>query len=174
MLTYLSVKNLAIVSELVLNFDSGMHVITGETGAGKSIIIDALSIALGERASSDQIRAQQRQAEVTVTFDLQNLPLVIELLRDQDLAVEHECIIRRIINADGPSRAYINGYPVTAQQIKSIAPHLVHIHSQHQHHALLESDYQRQILDSYAQHDHLLLKVKESYNAWFDVTQQSY
>lgn len=172
MLTHLSVKNLAIVSALELNFDHGMHVITGETGAGKSIIIDALGIVLGERASAEQIRAEQSQAEVTACFDLKKLPAVLELLTAQELNVEQECIIRRIINADGRSRAYINGMAVSVQQIKNIAPHLVHIHSQHQHHALLESDYQRRLLDAYANNEQLILAVNQLYNNWHEITQQ--
>lgn len=172
MLTQLSVKNLAIVSQLELNFAHGMHVITGETGAGKSIIIDALSIVLGERASPDQIRASQIQAEVTASFNLEKLPAVLDLLKQQELDVDYECIIRRIINSDGRSRAYINGHSVTAQQLKTLAPHLVHIHSQHQHHALLDSDYQRQLLDVYATHEPLLREVNQLYQNWTAIKQE--
>lgn len=172
MLNQLSVKNLAIVSQLELNFANGMHVITGETGAGKSIIIDALSLALGERASPDQIRSPHTQAEVTAIFNLKNLPAVQELLQQQELAEQEECIIRRIINSDGRSRAYINGHSVTAQQLKNLAPQLVHIHGQHQHHALLDSDYQRKILDAHAGHSELLIQVNNIYNKWLYVKQQ--
>ncbi len=172
MLTQLSVKNLAIVTQLELNFGHGMHVITGETGAGKSIIIDALNLALGERASPDQIRAHHTQAEVTVSFDLQNLPAVVELLLAQELQADGQCIIRRIINSDGRSRAYLNGHSVTAQQLKALAPHLVHIHGQHQHHALLDSDYQRSLLDAYAVHDHLLSEVRGIYQRWANIKQE--
>lgn len=173
MLTQIIVKNLAIVSELELNFGHGMHVITGETGAGKSIIIDALSIVLGERASPDQIRVPATQAEVTASFCIKNLPAVQYLLAEQGLETEQqECIIRRIINSDGRSRAYINGHSVTAQQLKTLAPHLVHIHSQHQHHALLASDYQRQIVDVYANHQQLLTTVHTIYQDWSHIKQQ--
>ncbi len=175
MLTQLAVKNLAIVTQLELNFANGMHVLTGETGAGKSIIIDALSIALGERASPEQIRAGHNQAEVTACFNLKNLPNVQNLLKTQDLhevTYNEECIIRRIINADGRSRAYINGHPVTAQQLKTLAPHLVHIHGQHQHHALLDSDYQRQLLDVYAGHIDLTTTVNNLYQQWASIKQQ--
>lgn len=165
MLTQLTVKNLAIVAHLELNLAQGMHVITGETGAGKSIIIDALSIALGERAFAEQIRAQHTQAEVTASFDISKLPMVQALLKDQELPHE-ECVIRRIINTDGRSRAYINGISVAVQQIKSLAPYLVHIHSQHQHHALLETDYQRQLLDVYAAHPDLLNAIENIYKQW--------
>lgn len=167
MLMQLTVKNLAIVAELELNFSNGMHVITGETGAGKSIIIDALSLVLGERASAEQIRANQTQAEVTASFDIRGLPAVQAILETQELSSE-ECIIRRIISNDGRSRAYINGQSVSASQIKAIAPFLVHIHSQHQHHALLESDYQRQLLDVYADHPMLLANVQYIYEEWLN------
>lgn len=167
MLMQLTVKNLAIVAELELNFANGMHIITGETGAGKSIIIDALSIVLGERASAEQIRANQTQAEVTASFDIRGLPAVQAILEAQELSTE-ECIIRRIISNDGRSRAYINGQSVSASQIKAIAPFLVHIHGQHQHHALLESDYQRQLLDVYADHPILLANVQHIYEEWLN------
>lgn len=171
MLTQLTVKNLAIVQHLELNFAQGMHVITGETGAGKSIIIDALSIALGERAFAEQIRVPHTQAEVTACFDISKLPMVQTLLQAQELPNE-ECVIRRIINTDGRSRAYINGQSVAVQQIKMLAPHLVHIHSQHQHHALLDSDYQRQLLDVYAEHPELLQAVQDLYQKWQSTRQQ--
>ncbi len=171
MLTHLTVKNLAIVDELELSFTPGMHAITGETGAGKSIIIDALSIALGERAFVDHIRAGQTQAEVTASFNISNIAAVQELLIQQELPAE-ECVIRRIINTDGRSRAYINGCAVSVQQIKTLAPYLVHIHSQHQHHALLDSEYQRQLLDEYAEHTELLLEVKRLYHEWLAIKQQ--
>lgn len=165
MLTQLTISNLAIVTHLELNFTNGMHVVTGETGAGKSIIIDALSIALGERSSVEQIRANQTSAEVTACFDLAKLPMVKQILQDQELPTD-ECVIRRIINSDGRSRAYINGHSVALSQIKSIAPYLVQIHSQHQHHALLDSYYQRELLDAFAKHPELLNKVTSIYSKW--------
>lgn len=171
MLIQLTVKNLAIVTHLDLNFTSGMLVITGETGAGKSIIIDALSIALGERAFAEQIRSPHTQAEVTASFDITKLPAVQALLQEQELPND-ECVIRRIINTDGRSRAYINGHSVAVQQIKTLAPHLIHIHSQHQHHALLDSDYQRQLIDVYADHPSLLIAVHDLYTRWASCKQQ--
>lgn len=171
MLIQLTVQNLAIVTHLDLNLSAGMLVITGETGAGKSIIIDALSIALGERASAEQIRAPHNQAVVTANFDITKLPAVQAILQQQDLPYD-ECVIRRIISSDGRSRAYINGHSVAAHQIKLLAPHLVHIHSQHQHHALLDSEYQRQLLDGYSEHPQLLGCVAELYNKWANTKQQ--
>lgn len=161
MLTQITIKNLAIVDALELHFDAGMHVITGETGAGKSIIIDALSLALGERTSIEQVRHGHTQAEVTACFDIRKLPPVQALIDNPE-----ECVIRRIINVDGKSRAYINGVSVAAQQLKDLAPHLIQIHSQHQHHALLQSDMQRDILDAYANNDRLLAELKSVYDSW--------
>lgn len=171
MLIQLTVQNLAIVTQLDLSLSDGMLVITGETGAGKSIIIDALSIALGERASAEQIRAPHNQAIVTASFDITKLPAVQKLLEQQDLPYD-ECVIRRVISSDGRSRAYINGHSVAVQQIKSLAPYLVQIHSQNQHHALLDSDYQRQLLDSYAAHQELLDTVITLYTKWYSTKQQ--
>ncbi len=171
MLLQINVKNLAIVEQLELNFANGMHVITGETGAGKSIIIDALSIALGERAFAEQIRAPFTQAEVTACFDISKLPAVQNILRTQEVPCD-ECVIRRIISSDGRSRAYINGCSVAVQQIKELAPHLVQIHSQHQHHALLNSDYQRELLDAYAEHGALSATVYSLYAQWHTIKQQ--
>lgn len=171
MLMQLSVKNLAIVTELQLEFTRGMHVITGETGAGKSIIIDALGLALGERASAEQIRPGCQQAEVTACFVIDGLPRVQELLAAQDLP-NNECVIRRIISVDGRSRAYLNGHLVALQQIKILAPYLVHIHSQHQHHALLQADYQRELLDAYADNHALLTELKTIYNNWHKLRQE--
>lgn len=171
MLMQLTVKNLAIVTQLDLSFDLGMLAITGETGAGKSIIIDALSIALGERAFAEQIRPPHTQAEVSACFDISNIPIVQQILQSQDLPAD-ECVIRRIISTDGKSRAYINGHSVAVHQIKVLAPHLVHIHSQHQHHALLDSDYQRQLLDTYAEHPQLLQTVNDLYQQWTNCKQK--
>lgn len=170
MLTEIIVKNLAIVSELRCSFYEGMHVITGETGAGKSIIIDALSLALGDRSSADIVRKDAIQAEINACFDITKHTKAQNLLAQ--LSIEHtECIIRRVIFKDGRSKAYINGIPVTINQLKPIACELVHIHGQHQNHALLDSEYQRYLLDQYAKHDELLLETKNIYKQWQTIKQ---
>ncbi len=166
MLTQLNVKNLAIAEEIEINFSAGMHVITGETGAGKSIILDALSLVLGDRAASEMIRAGQTQAEIVASFDISKLPKVQTLIEDQ-----HECIIRRVINNDGRSKAYINGISASVQQLKSLSIHLVQMHSQHQHHALLQNDFQRQMLDEYAGHSKLQDKVATLFDQWSKIKQ---
>lgn len=167
MLTRLNVKNLAIAEELEIDFSAGMHVITGETGAGKSIIIDALGLILGDRAASEMIRAGSDQAEIIASFDISKLPRVQTLIDDPCA-----CIIRRVINNDGRSKAYINGASASVQQLKSLAPHLVQMHSQHQHHALLQSDFQRQMLDEYADHHVLQNTVAELFHKWSNTKQE--
>lgn len=167
MLTQLNVKNLAIAEEIAIDFNDGMHVITGETGAGKSIILDALGLVLGDRAASEMIRAGQNQAEITASFDISKLPRVQALIDDQC-----ECIIRRVINVDGRSKAYINGISASVQQLKSLSPHLVQMHSQHQHHALLQNDFQRQMLDEYAAHYELQVRVAKLFDKWSDIKQE--
>ena len=172
MLTQLSIKHLAIVEQLELNFTSGMLVLTGETGAGKSILIDALCLVLGERASPSIIRAPHTQAEITACFDISRLPKILDWLKAHDLDAFDECIIRRIIKADGPSRAYVNGHIVPLGQLKSLGEHFVQIHSQHQHHALLNSEHQRQLLDEFANHGSLLSKVQACYQQWSSINQE--
>lgn len=166
MLIQLSIKNLAIVEQTTLNFSSGMHVLTGETGAGKSILLEALNLALGERASPSIVRAPHKQAEVAAAFDLSNLARVQQWLQEQSLDAGVECIVRRIIANDSPSKAYINGNMVTLIQLKQLGEMLVNMHSQHQNHALLNVAYQREILDQYAGHDDLLQQVMKFYQEW--------
>lgn len=165
MLTHLTVKNLAIVKSLDIDLNRGLTAITGETGAGKSIAIDALGLCLGERAEAGLVRAGADKAEVCATFDVSALPSAASWLKDNELDDEHDCIIRRVISAEGRSKAYINGSAVALQQLKQLGAHLVSIHGQNAHQQLLKPDVQRQILDSYAQHNSLLTEVSERYTA---------
>lgn len=169
MLLQLSIKNLAIVQEITLDFTAGMNVFTGETGAGKSILLDALNLTLGDRASPSIVRAKQKQAEISAVFDLVNLSYVQEWLKTQELASEADCIVRRIIAIDGPSKAYINGHMVTLAQLKQLGEMLVNMHGQHQHHALLEVSYQRFLLDQYSGHNKLLQDVANSFKVWTEL-----
>ncbi|MBT1443389.1 DNA repair protein RecN [Shewanella sp. JM162201] len=152
MLCQLSINNFAIVRFLELDFRPGMTSITGETGAGKSIAIDALGLCLGNRADASAVRPGAEKTEVSARFSLDDVPLARRWLEDNDLELENECILRRTITADGRSRAYINGNPVPLSQLKAIGQYLIGIHGQHAHHALLKSDHQLQLLDSYANH----------------------
>ncbi len=163
MLTHLFIRHLAVVEQLELCFQEGMTVLTGETGAGKSILIDALSLTLGERAESSIVRHNCPYAEISVTYELNELPLVLAWLKEEGLEAEEECIIRRVITKDGRSRAYINGRMAPLTQIRELGERLLNIHGQHQHQSLLKSEYQRLLLDAYANHPELSANVKRDF-----------
>ncbi|QLE84751.1 DNA repair protein RecN [Shewanella sp. Scap07] len=163
MLCQLSINNFAIVRFLELDFKAGMTSITGETGAGKSIAIDALGLCLGNRADANSVRPGATKAEVSARFLVNDIPLAKRWLEDNDLEQDDECILRRTIGSDGRSRAYINGNPVPLTQMRLIGQLLVGIHGQHAHHAMLKSEHQLTLLDSYANHKILLDGVAASY-----------
>lgn len=149
MLTQLSVKNFAIVKSLDIEFKPGMTAITGETGAGKSIAIDALGLCLGDRAEAGNVRKGASKAEITACFTLKNNGKCSEWLAQNDLEdPEQTCILRRVISSEGRSKAYINGSPVPLQQLKELGRRLIAIHGQHAHQTLLKSEAQRALLDS--------------------------
>ncbi len=165
MLTHLSIHNLAIVKRLDIDFHQGMTAITGETGAGKSIAIDALGLCLGERADATMVRSGAEKAEVTASFCVEHLPQARQWLQEQDLEDEFDCIIRRVLSAEGRSKAYVNGTPVSLQQLKNLGQLLISIHGQHAHQQLLKAENQRQLLDAYAEHPKLLNTVSHDYQA---------
>ena len=171
MLTQLTVQNFAIVQFLELEFHQGMTTITGETGAGKSIAIDALGLCLGERSDANMVRIHTKKAEVSARFDLADTPNAKAWLKDNDLenssCDENECFLRRTISKEGRSRAYINSTPVPLSQLKNLGQLLVNIHGQHAHQSLLKNDIQLSIIDEYADHQTLLQKVKDTYQGWF-------
>ncbi len=150
MLTQLYIRDFAIVRELSLAFEPGFTVLTGETGAGKSILIDALALVLGERADSEVIRHGCARAEVTAGFALKPSSPAAKWLKENDLFDDQECLLRRVIEADKPSRGFINGRPAPIQMLRELGEYLVDIHGQHEHQSLLRRDAQRQILDDYA------------------------
>ncbi|GIU44003.1 DNA repair protein RecN [Shewanella algidipiscicola] len=166
MLCQLSINNFAIVRFLELDFKAGMTSITGETGAGKSIAIDALGLCLGNRAEASTVRPGADKAEVSARFSLLDIPLAKRWLEDNDLDLDDECILRRTINSDGRSRAYINGNPVPLSQLRALGQLLIGIHGQHAHHAMLKSEHQLTLLDSYANHRMLLDSVSASYQRY--------
>lgn len=167
MLTHLSIKNFAIVRHLDIEFSAHSTAITGETGAGKSISIDALGLCLGERAESSMVRKGAEKAEVTATFSLGENPFAQTWLHEQDLDDEdHNCIIRRVVSKEGRSRAWINGSPVTLQQLKELGVFIVNIHGQHAHQELLKPDVQRNMLDESGSHDSVLASVKKQSQAY--------
>ena len=139
MLTHLDIRDLAVVEHLSLPFSEGLTVLTGETGAGKSILLTALGLALGERADAGFIRMGSNRAEINLTFDVSDSPNVKDWLEEQELFEGDECVIRRIVTDDGRSKAFINGRPVTLQSLQAFSQGLVEIHGQHAHVLLLKS-----------------------------------
>ncbi len=159
MLSEIFIKDLVIVRSLALELGPGMTALTGETGAGKSILIDALGLALGDKADAGMIREGVDKAEVTARFDLARLPGVVDWLRQHDLDDGDECILRRVLVREGRSRAFINGTPSNQQTLAELGQQLVHIHGQQAHQALLRGGAQRQLLDAYGGHQSLLESV---------------
>ncbi|MBS0286275.1 MAG: DNA repair protein RecN [Proteobacteria bacterium] len=169
MLQHLVIRDLAVVSFADIAFSEGMTVITGETGAGKSILLDALNLALGERADSHWVRPGAEKAEIAATFDITTLSGAVLWLAELELTCDdtpQTCIIRRILYANGRSKAFINGRPATTQQLRLLGDYLVQIHGQHQHQLLLKTSEQLRLLDAFGQHDELLSKVKTAYKHW--------
>jgi len=172
MLTHLHISNFAIVRALEIEWQPGMTTITGETGAGKSISLDALALCLGERADGFVVRPGADKADLVATFDISNLPAAQQWLAQQDLAMGQECIVRRVVGSEGRSRGYINGVQVPAQQLKSLGQLLLSIHGQHAHQLLLKSEHQRQLLDAFADHPLLLSSVKQLWKDWQQLKQE--
>ncbi|KGY12458.1 recombination and repair protein [Vibrio tubiashii] len=166
MLAHLSVNNFAIVKSLQLELSKGMTTITGETGAGKSIAIDALGLCLGGRAEASMVRQGEEKTEVSAAFSLENNINATRWLEDNDLLDGSDCILRRIISKEGRSRAFINGSPVPLSQLKTLGQLLINIHGQHAHHQLMKSEYQMAMLDQYAGHTNLLKNTRNAYQTW--------
>ncbi len=167
MLLNLSILDFVIVDKMSLDFKPGFSVLTGETGAGKSILIDALSLALGQRNEGGVVRLHQDKADISAIFDIQNNNEVIEWLKENELESDNaELILRRVIHADGKSRAFINGKVSTLQQLKELGESLVDIYSQNSHHSLLKLSSQRQILDNFGGHSDLAAEVYLLYQTW--------
>lgn len=150
MLLQLNVRNYAIVDHLDLELKAGMSVITGETGAGKSIMLDALSLTLGARADSGVVRPGADKADILSSFDISSIDEASDWLRQHDFDNEGQCLLRRVITAEGRSRAYINGTPCTQTDLRELGALLIDIHSQHEHQSLLKTDTHRRLLDEYA------------------------
>ncbi|WP_339878205.1 DNA repair protein RecN [Pseudidiomarina gelatinasegens] len=175
MLLHMQIRNLAVVRQLDVDFISGMTAITGETGAGKSIALDALGLCLGNRADVDLIRADAEKAEVTATFHLNEATSPgRQWLAEQELQDDEPsaCVLRRLITREGRSKAWINGYPVTVSQLKQLAPLLVNIHGQHEHQLLTRPEHQLSLLDAYARHQGLLDDVQNAYQTWYSLRKQ--
>lgn len=167
MLHYLQIENFAIVEQLKLRLDSGLTIISGETGAGKSILIDALSLVLGERADSSVVRQGCETAQVNAVFTLPSAAL--RWLQQQNLKHGDECIVRRVINHNGRSRGYINDQPVSMQTLRKLGEHLIDIHGQHAHQSLLKNEVQRQLVDEMADDKGVLEQVMQISQRWNSV-----
>lgn len=175
MLTQLTINNFAIVRQLEIELAKGMSVITGETGAGKSIAIDALGLCLGQRIETSMVREGQERAEICATFFIEPTNPAYQWLQEQELQDPDnpsDCILRRVINADGRSKAFINSTPVSASQLKEIGQHLIHINGQHASQLLLKNDYQLQLVDTFAHHNDLLAQMREDYRVWKNLQTQ--
>ncbi|NMY51004.1 DNA repair protein RecN [Pseudomonas sp. WS 5011] len=166
MLVHLSVHNYAIVEHLDLELDAGMSVISGETGAGKSIMLDALGLTLGDRADSGVVRPGADKADILASFDLHDIPEARAWLAERDLDNDGPCILRRVITAEGRSRGYINGSPCPQGDLKALGELLIDIHSQHEHQSLLKPDTHRRLLDEYAGSQELARQVQLAAQRW--------
>ena len=172
MLTSLQVRNFAIIDQAEVEFAPHMTVLTGETGAGKSILVDALGLVLGERGGTGLVRSGANRAEFTAEFDLQNLPDARLWLEDQMLDLDNECNLRRVINADGRSRAFINGNSVPLQSLKALGEMLLDIHGQQFHQSLGRRDVQRDLLDYFGGLNDLRAVTETAFDEWQSVVAQ--
>lgn len=166
MLTQLKVLQYAIVDEMELELTPGLSIISGETGAGKSVLIDALNLSLGGRTDLKAIRQHADRAEVFAHFDCKNNPKALAWLKERDLDPSEGCLLRRTLSREGRSRAYINGLPCTAQELKTLGRLLVNIHGQHEHQHLLQKDTQRELLDQYGALTSLCAEVGTHHQHW--------
>src|SRR5450756_397214 len=167
MLKFLAIRDFVIVSSLELDFSAGFTALTGETGAGKSILIDALSLALGERGDATMVRNGCERAEIAAEFDIAALPKLQAWLREQELEGDtNVCLLRRVLDAGGRSRGFINGRSATLQQLREAGDQLLDIHGQHAHQSLVRADAQRVLLDGYAGMAGAAEQVAELYREW--------
>ena len=167
MLTQLTIRNFAIVSDLEVELNRGMTVISGETGAGKSIMLDALGLCLGDRADSDSVNSGSERAELTASFDIRTIPQARLWLSEHDLEGDpQECHLRRVITREGRSRSYINGRPAPLALLRELGQYLVDIHGQHEHQRLLKKDHHRILLDEFGNHTELAEEARRLYHKW--------
>lgn len=152
MLAEITIRNFAIIDRLAVEFGAGMTVLSGETGAGKSILVDALSLILGERADGAAVREGAERADITARFALIDAPAAAAWLADHELDGDEECVIRRVVAREGRSRGWINGTPMPVRELRELGQHLVDIHGQHAHQSLLKREAQRDLLDEYGEH----------------------
>jgi DNA repair protein RecN (Recombination protein N) len=172
MLSLIRVKNYAVIDEIEVEFGGGLNVMTGETGAGKSILVDALGLALGDRADATAVRRDADRAEISVSFDVPENHGALGWLAERGLDDETACTLRRLVGSDGRSRAFINGQPVNLQDLKALGGLLVDIHGQHAHQSLLDTGSQRALLDAHDEIAPLATTVAERFAAWHALVEQ--
>ena len=166
MLESIQISNFAIIDSLNLEFDRGLSALTGETGAGKSILLDAIKLISGDRAETDNVMANKEKAEICVSFDLGDHLQARKWLQENEMASDHECIIRRVVFANGRSKAFINGHKAPLSQLKSLSQLMLDLHGQHEHQSLLKPRAQQQLLDTYMGDNQLMADVRQKYNDW--------
>ncbi len=171
MLTHIDIRDFAIIERLELDLAAGMTAITGETGAGKSIMLDAIGLVLGDRAEAAMVRHGARRADISATLDVSS-PEVLAWLEQNDLDAGEECVLRRVITAEGRSRCYINGSSTTVGNLRQLGEHLVNIHGQHAHQSLLRPADQRALLDSHGDLAELTTEVATAYDRWRAIRQR--
>lgn len=168
MLRSLSIRNVVLIERLDLEFGCGLGVLTGETGSGKSILLDALGLAIGLRADSDLIRQSADQGTVTAEFDIAGTSLIDELLAEHGIEGASNLVLRRIISADGRSRAFINDQSVSVSLLRKIGENLIEVHGQLETHGLLDTATHRRFVDAFGSHDDFLNRVAVSFKEWRD------
>jgi DNA repair protein RecN (Recombination protein N) len=167
LLQTLVIKNFTLVEHLEVDFNNGMTALTGETGAGKSLVVDALAMALGDRADTNQVRRAADKCEISAIFDIRQVSLAKSWLKAHDFDnQENDCVIRRMLTKDGRSRGYINGQSATMQQLREIGETLIDIHNQHEHQSLLRRETHRLILDNFANCNELSINIKRFHQEW--------
>ena len=174
MLENLSIKNFVIVDKLNLTFKGGFSALTGETGAGKSILIGALSLALGQRGESGVVSQNKDKSDISATFNIQGNPSAQEWLKQNELeSDEDSLLLRRVVFQDGKSKGFINGIPSTINQLKSIGELLIDIYSQNSHHSLLKNSTQREILDNFSDSIEEGKEIRVVYENWRNIFQEN-
>ncbi len=166
MLETLSIRHFALIESANIDFEDGMTALTGETGAGKSILLDAISLVLGDRADADSVQSGADKAEISALFDLSQKPSTRAWLQQRDLDEGEDCLLRRVVQASGRSKAWINGSPVTLGQLRELGEQLVDVHGQHEHQSLQKASVQRELLDTAGKLDALLDQVAAAHRQW--------
>ena len=172
MLNHIYIRNFAIIEELDLELDQGLTVLTGETGAGKSILIDAIGLVMGDRADSNTVKHGCDKADITLSVDVSKTATAESWLQQQELDNDGECILRRVITSTGKSRAWINGNPCNLSMLKQLGEQVVDIHGQHEHQSLMKKGMQRILLDEFSGNQKLLTQIHSIWQKWHDLNER--